>query len=105
VSEDERIVKLPDRESSVASGRDAVPRVRRFPDRGRLQLEPIPQFPLARSAGEGSGVRVARIAAGFLNRFRRSLALTPTLSQRERGTLWNKLLADRDGAWPSTTPV
>jgi len=54
-------------------------------------LEPIPQPPLARLAGEGAGVRVARIAAGFLNRFRGSLALTPTLSQRER-EFWDNLL-------------
>jgi len=37
-------------------------------------------------------VRVARIAAGVLNRFRHSLALTPTLSPRERGTFWDRLL-------------
>ena len=36
-------------------------------------------------------MRVARIAAGFLNRFRRSLALTPTLSRRERGIFWARL--------------
>ncbi len=47
-------------------------------------LERIPKSPLSRSGGEGSGVRVARIAAGFLDRLRRSLALTPTLSRRER---------------------
>ncbi len=34
---------------------------------------------------DGAGVREARIAADFLNRFRRSLALTPALSRRERG--------------------
>ncbi|GEM_PF-184796 len=34
---------------------------------------------------------MVRIAAGFLNRFRRSLALTPTLSRRERGTFWDRL--------------
>gem|GEM_PF-7101242 len=31
---------------------------------------------------KGWGVRVASVTAGFLNGFRRSLALTPTLSRR-----------------------
>jgi len=34
--------------------------------------------------GRGPGVRVGRIAAGFLDRLRRCLTLTPTLSQRGR---------------------
>jgi len=52
--------------------------------KAQVGQEPIPQPPLSRSAGEGWGVRVARIAASFLDRLRRSLALTPTLSQMER---------------------
>jgi len=54
-------------------------------------LQPISPPPLARSAGEGPGVRVARIAAGFLDRLRRSLAVPPMLSQREREP-WDRLL-------------
>jgi len=53
-------------------------------------LEPIPQPPLARSAGEGPGVRVAQIATGLFDRFRQLLALTPTLSQKKR-ELWDRL--------------
>ncbi|GEM_PF-3382212 len=37
-------------------------------------------------------MRVARIAADFLDQLRRSLALTPTLSQRERETFWDTFL-------------
>jgi len=42
-------------------------------------------------------VRVTRIAAGFLDGLRQSLALTPTLSLRERGTFWDRFLSWTEG--------
>jgi len=39
-------------------------------------------------------MRVPRIDAGFLHRFLFSLALTPTLSRRERGTSSDRLLIE-----------
>jgi len=56
-------------------------------------------------------VRVTRIAAGFLDRLRRSLALTANLSQRER-ELWDGLLVkslffaiSRDDSEGPTGPI
>jgi len=45
----------------------------------------------------GEGDRVTRIAAGFLDGLRQSLALTPTLSRRERGTFWDRFLVNAGG--------
>ena len=36
-------------------------------------------------------MRLARIAAGFLNRFRRSLALTPNPLPKGEGDFWGRL--------------